>query len=131
MKNNCTTLYEVLHDIDYEKEPKLYSRLFIDVDRDRNDSQLEFARAWVEPSLIEVILDKKWNVKVPISHERDYYCKTASISGTTVVTERVGNGSELWTKDNFQFTAEELKQYGLDNDLFEKVEVRLEKLKKI
>ena len=30
-----------------------------------------------------------------------------------------------------RFTAEEIKQYGLDKDIFEKVEVRLEKLKKI
>lgn len=32
-----------------------------------NDVQRDFARAWTDESLIEVIPDKKWNVKVPIS----------------------------------------------------------------
>lgn len=97
--NKSVGLFDISETINPTDFLKWYERLFCSTDC--NQAQLEFARAWVDPSLIDVIPDKKWNVKVPISHERDYYCKTASISGTTVVTFRVGNGSELWTDDDF------------------------------
>lgn len=112
--------FDAINEIDY---PRWFSRLN-DYPDDNDKHQIEFARAWADPSLIEVIPDKKWNVKVPISHERDYYYKDAAVGGgKTVITNRVGNGSELWTDYDFQFTAGELKHYGLDSDLFEKVEV--------
>lgn len=124
LKRHRVTVYGALDMIE-DDYPKLYTRLFGNSSHEGDSkAQLEFARAWADPSLIEVIPDKKWNVKVPISHERDYYYKDAAVGGgKTVITNRVGNGSELWTDYDFQFTAGELKHYGLDSDLFEKVEV--------
>src|SRR5699024_9197611 len=41
-----------------------------------NDVQRDFARAWTDESLIEVIPDKKWNVKVPpFERTHRYYYK--------------------------------------------------------
>ena len=82
--------------------------------------ELKFARAWADPSLIETIPDKKWNVKVPASDYKEYYQKSS--------TEKIGTISfvekHTLKQNNMQFTAEELKRYGLDNDIFEKVEVK-------
>src|SRR5699024_10372022 len=80
-----------------------------------NDVQRDFARAWNDESLIEVIPDKKWNVKIFNSDDAIYWKKQdGSLTVATI---------DLTDSDRTQFTAEELKQYGLDNDLFEKVEV--------
>ena len=96
----------------------LYS-LFEAIYGDETLSELEFARAWADPSLIEVIPDKKWNVRVPISNDEEFYKKdsTGKVGTVSFVEEYSLKQSDM------QFTAKELKQYGLDNDLFEKVEV--------
>ena len=82
-----------------------------------NDVQRDFARAWADPSLIEVIPEKKWNVKVPpFERTNKYYYKFGE---KLRWAGRVGNDDE-----DQQFTADELKEYGLDDDMYEKVEVK-------
>ena len=82
-----------------------------------NDVQRDFARAWTDESLIEVIPDKKWNVKVPpFERTNKYYYKFGE---KLRWAGRVGNDDE-----DQQFTADELKEYELDDDMYEKVEVK-------
>ena len=100
---------------DSEDFPLLYHRLYV-ADGDGVESQLEFARAWADPSLIEVIPEKKWNVKIPpFSRTNNYYFK---VGKNLESAESEYNGDE-----DQQFTADELKEYGLDDDMYEKVEV--------
>ena len=81
-----------------------------------NDVQRDFARAWNDESLIEVIPDKKWNVKIFNSDDAIYWKKQdGSLTVATI---------DLTDSDRTQFTAEELKHYGLDKDIFEKIEVQ-------
>jgi len=92
------------------------SNLFNAIYEDKTLTELDFARAWNDESLIEVIPDKKWNVKIFNSDDAIYWKKQdGSLTVATI---------DLTDSDRTQFTAEELKQYGLDNDLFEKVEVK-------
>ena len=102
---------------DSEDFPLLYHRLYV-ADGDGVESQLEFARAWADPSLIEVIPEKRWNVKVaPFERTKRYYRKDDK--------GLLGEGDSYSNQYEFQqFTADELKEYGLDDDLFEKVEVK-------
>ena len=101
---------------DSEDFPFLYHRLYV-ADGDGVESQLEFARAWANPSLIEVIPEKKWNVKVPpFEKTNKYYYKFGE---KLRWAGRFGNDDE-----DQQFTADELKEYGLDDDMYEKVEVK-------
>ncbi len=107
---------------DSEDFPCLYHRLYV-ADGDGVESQLEFARAWADPSLIEVIPEKKWNVKVPISCDNAYYNKVINDCKDAVMVKHCVDKRSLQINNNFKFTAEEIKYYHLDNDLFEKVEV--------
>ena len=78
--------------------------------------ELKFARAWADPSLIETIPDKKWNVKVPHIENRFYFKHTdGGLKGA----------SSAYNDDyNQQFTVEELKYYGLeDESIYKRVEV--------
>lgn len=106
--------FDAINEIDY---PRWFSRLN-DYPDDNDEHQLEFARAWADPSLIEVISDRKWKVKVPRSDD-SYYFK-CEINGkvylTTVSIEPENTNGAL-------FTDEELKQFGLDDNFFGKVEV--------
>lgn len=106
--------FDAINEIDY---PRWFSRLN-DYPDDNNEHQLEFVRAWADESLIEVIPDRKRKVKVPRSDE-SYYFKD-KIDGkaylTTVSVDPKNTNGAL-------FTDEELKQFGLDDNLFEKVEV--------
>lgn len=100
---------------DSEDYPLLYHRLYV-ADGDGVERQLEFARAWADPSLIEVVPEKHWNVKVPpFERTNKYYYKDGR---ELRWAGRVGNDEE-----DQQFTADELKEYGLDDDMYEKVEV--------
>lgn len=103
--------FDAINEIDY---PRWFSRLN-DYPDDNDKHQLEFARAWADESLIEVIPDKKWEVKVPRAPDHYYFKDTDN----ELVVSYASDGTE----SRKQFTAEELKHYGLDNDLFEKVEV--------
>lgn len=107
---------------DSEDFPLLYHRLYV-ADGDGVESQLEFARAWADPSLIEVIPEKKWNVKVPISCDDAYYNKVINDCKDAVMVKNNVDKRSLQINNNFKFTAEEIKYHHLDNDLFEKVEV--------
>jgi len=101
---------------DSEDFPLLYHRLYV-ADGDGVESQLEFACAWADPSLIEVIPEKRWNVKVPpFSRTNKYYYK---FGGKLRWADGIGNDYE-----DQQFTDFELKKYGLDDDMYEKVEVK-------
>ena len=118
------TLYNALDAIELQQCPHLYERLYENTSASIPELELEFARAWADPSLIEVLPEKKWHVRAPKVMDTIYiknddgslktWKKTnAKISDTFPIEE--------WYKT--QFTTEELKHYGLDNDLFEKVEV--------
>lgn len=105
--------FDAINEIDY---PRWFSRLN-DYPDDNNEHQLEFARAWADPSLIEVIPEKKWNVKIPpFSRTNSYYFK---VGKNLASAESEYNGDE-----DQQFTESELKKYELDDDMYEKVEVK-------
>jgi hypothetical protein len=76
-----------------------------------------------DPSIIEVIPEKKWNVKVQISCDDAYYNKVFNDCKDAVMVKHYVDKRSLQIDNNFKFTAEEIKYYHLDNDLFEKVEV--------
>lgn len=100
---------------DSEDFPLLYHRLYV-ADGDGVESQLEFARAWADPSLVEVIPEKRWNVKIPPFSRTDrYYYKDGGKLGWA--------DSDDNDEEDQQFTESELKEYGLDDDMYEKVEV--------
>ena len=115
MSLNRHNLYDLLTKIRASDYPHLYHRLYV-ADGDGVKSQLEFARAWADPSLIEVIPEKKWNVRVP-KLKNMFYWKN---DDETLDYQ----DSQYNCYHHQQFTAEELKHYGLDNDLFEKVEAQ-------
>ena len=77
-------------------------------------SELDFARAWADPSLIEVVKEPKFNVKVPNTKDCLYY----------KINNSVRAGVPQRHPSRFKFTVSELKQYGLDSDMYEKVEVQ-------
>lgn len=98
---------------DSEDFPLLYHRLYV-ADGDGVESQLEFACAWADPSLIEVVKEPKFNVKVPNTKDCLYY----------KINNSVRAGVPQRHPSRFKFTVSELKQYGLDSDMYEKVEVQ-------
>lgn len=117
--DNDETLSNALDIIEREDYPNLYGRIYYHTVPEYQKFELEFARAWADPDLIEVLPEKKWNVRVPISNDEEFYKKdsTGKVGTVSFVEEHSLKLSDM------QFTAEELKQYGLNNDLFEKVEV--------
>lgn len=117
LKRHRGTVYGALDMIE-DDYPKLYTRLFGNSSHEgESKAQLEFARAWADPSLIEVIPEKKWNVKIPpFSRTNNYYFK---VGKNLESAESEYNGDE-----DQQFTADELKEYGLDDDMYEKEEVK-------
>ena len=96
--------------------PQLAEKLFVLDAVKQTQAQIEFARAWADPDLIEVIPEQKWNVRVP-KLKNMFYWKN---DDETLDYQ----DSQYNCYHHQQFTAEELKHYGLDNDLFEKVEVQ-------
>lgn len=116
LRESYQTLADVLNAIsDFDQVyPVLHKKIYAHTASSIKEFEFEFVRVWKHPSLIEVIPDKKWNVKVPKFDDRFYY---------------KDNGKLNWAYGRYngdsdqQFTNEELKEYGLDNDLFEKKEV--------
>ncbi|SFV40548.1 hypothetical protein [Ligilactobacillus acidipiscis] len=120
LNKEWTTLYLAISAINDEflEYPLLNNRLFIRMtSAEENEAQIEFARAWADPSLIEVIPEKRWNVKVaPFERTKRYYYKGDK--------GLLGEGDSCNNQYEFQqFTTDELKEYGLDDDMFEKIEV--------
>lgn len=115
--NVLNVVLRVIRDENIE-HPQLSKKLYEGSSKEMNQAQLEFARAWADPSLIEVLPEKKWNVRVPAVDNPTYYYKTGD--GVDVCKP----SPTMQNLETVQFTAEELKQYGLNNDLFEKVEVK-------
>lgn len=118
LKRRALTLIACFGMINKFGYPHLDERLHGNNEIGQNNlAQNEFARAWADPSLIEVITEKKWNVKVPPFERtsRYYYKHGGKLSGA----HSVSNDDE-----DQQFTADELKEYGLGDDMFEKVEVK-------
>ena len=119
LKTRALTLiscFGMINDFGY---PHLDKRLHDNNKIGQNDlAQIEFARAWADPSLIEVIPEKRWNVKIPpFEKTKRYYCKGDK--------GLLGEGDSCNNQYEFQqFTADELKEYGLDDDMYEKVEVK-------
>lgn len=100
---------------EFLKYPLLHNQLFGRItSAEKNEAQLEFARAWADPSLIEVIKEPKYNVKVPNTKDCLYY----------KINNSVRAGVPQRYPSRFKFTKSELKQYGLDSDMYEKVEVQ-------
>ena len=120
LKENALSLRFAFDELKSEhgNYPKLCERLFNNtLDVEDSKAQNDFARAWADPSLIEVIPEKKWNVKVPpFERTNKYYYKFGE---KLRWAGRVGNDDE-----DQQFTADELKEYRLDDDMYEKVEVK-------
>ena len=106
-----------LDELNYNGFPHL-SEWFLLNPIKQTQAQIEFARAWADPSLIEVIPEKRWNVKVaPFERTKRYYYKGDK--------GLLGEGDSCNNQYEFQqFTADELKEYGLDDDMYEKVEVK-------
>ncbi|MBN7275086.1 hypothetical protein GNF18_08045 [Ligilactobacillus pobuzihii] len=117
LKRHRGTVYGALDMIEDDYH-KLYTRLFGNSSHEGDSkAQLEFARAWADPSLIEVIPEKKWNVKIPPFERTDrYYYKDGRKLGWA--------SSDDNDEEDQQFTEYELKKYGLDDDMYEKVEVQ-------
>ena len=119
LKENALSLRFAFDELKSEhgNYPKLCERLFNNtLDVEDSKAQNDFARAWADESLIEVIPDKKWNVKVPHIENRFYFKHTdGGLKGS----------SSAYNDDyNQQFTVEELKYYGLeDESIYKRVEV--------
>lgn len=65
LKRANNSLFLAFDDIDSEEYPNLFGRLFDGAsDEENNKAQLEFARACENPSLIEVVKEKKYRVKI-------------------------------------------------------------------
>jgi hypothetical protein len=102
-----------------DEYPCLFNKMFCgQTEKDNNKAQIEFIRALADPSIIEVIPEKKWNVKVPVADGPTFYFKTGD--GVDVCKP----SPTMQNLETTRFTAEEIKYYHLDNDLFEKVEVQ-------
>ena len=97
---------------DSEDFPFLYHRLYV-ADGDGVESQLEFARAWADPSLIDVIPEKKYWVKCYPTDDCYFYKYDGKILA----------GVPRVHLERFHFTAKEITDYHLDGNTFEKVEV--------
>ena len=80
-----------------------------------NDVQRDFARAWADPSLIDVIPEKKYWVKCYPTDDCYFY----KYDG------RILAGVPRVHLERFQFTTDEIVEYHLDGteNIFEKVEV--------
>lgn len=78
-----------------------------------NDVQRDFARAWADPSLIDVIPEKKYWVKCYPTDDCYFY----KYDG------RILAGVPRVHLERFHFTAKEITDYHLDGNMFEKVEV--------
>ena len=128
LNKEWTTLYLAINAINDEflEYPLLLNRLFRRMtSAEDNEAQIEFARAWADPSLIEVVKEPKFNVKVPVSKGRDYYEKYSTVKeDNLVIVGTLNSLRELLTNTEFQFTESELKEYGLDDDMYEKEEVK-------
>lgn len=122
LKENALSLRFAFDELKSEhgNYPKLCERLFNNtLDVEDSKAQNDFARAWSDESLIEVIPDRKWKVKVPRSDE-SYYFKDKIDGKAYLITVSV----EPKNTNGALFTDEELKQFGLDDNFFEKVEVK-------
>lgn len=78
-----------------------------------NDVQRDFARAWTDPSLIDVIPEKKYWVKCYPTDDCYFYKYDGKILA----------GMPRVHLERFHFTAKEITDYHLDGNTFEKVEV--------
>ena len=78
-----------------------------------NDVQRDFARAWTDPSLIDVIPEKKYWVKCYPTDDCYFYKYDGKILA----------GVPRVHLERFHFTAKEITDYHLDGNTFEKVEV--------
>lgn len=120
LRGYTITLHAALGDIGRISFPNLYKKICCgSVEEDK--AQIEFACMWADPSTIEVIPEKKWHVRVPAVENPTYYYKTGD--GVDVCKP----SPTMQDLKTVQFTAEELKHYGLDGDWFEKIEVREQK----
>ncbi|HJE97915.1 MAG TPA: hypothetical protein K8V00_09860 [Ligilactobacillus acidipiscis] len=103
--------FDAINEIDY---PRWFSRLN-DYPDDNDEHQLDFARAWADPSLIEVIPEDKYWVKCYPTDDCYFYKYEGKILA----------GVPRVHLERFQFTTDEIVEYHLDGteNIFEKVEV--------
>lgn len=107
------TLYNALDVI--EHYPHLYKRIYGHTSASISEFELEFARAWADESLIEVLPEDKYWVKCyPTDNCYFYKYEGKILAGVPRVHF-----------ERFQFTTDEIVKYHLDGteNIFEKVEV--------
>ena len=117
LKGTYNSLILALETINKQDFPNLTKMLVLNKSsKEDNKALLDFTRAWIDESLIEVIPDKKWNVKVQHIENRFYFKHTDG---------GLKDSSSAYNDDyNQQFTVEELKYYGLeDESIYKRVEV--------
>lgn len=107
------TLYNALDVIEYY--PHLYKRIYEHTPASIPEFELEFARAWADESLIEVIPEKKWNVYASKKYNLFWYKDDVKD-----VLSGVANLSHNKDSDQ-QFTQAEIEHYGLQD--YERKEV--------
>jgi len=97
--------------------PELTGRLVYNNTTEKdNEAVLEFARAWIDPSLIRIIpKEKYYNVKVPGTKDMYYYKDDDELS-CDILDDDLYPGQ--------RFTKEELVHYNFDLPLFEKEEIK-------
>lgn len=117
LKDNAGSLYYALDYIDEERYnrgtiPHLFDVIYGD---DAKMKEIDFARAWADPSLIEVIPEDKYWVKCYPTDDCYFYKYEGKILA----------GVPRVHLERFQFTTDEIVEYHLDGteNIFEKVEV--------
>lgn len=111
------SLIEALNEIQ-DNYGALSKRIYSHTTESIKEFEFEFARAWADPSLIEVIPEKKYWVKVPPTND-SYYFKN-EIDGVEYLTTI---SFKPFDSKGGQFTQAEIEHHGLDKDIFKKVEV--------
>lgn len=114
LKDYAETIYDALDYLDEERtDHGTVSNLFDAVYKNQTLKEIDFARAWADPSLIDVIPEKKYWVKCYPTDDCYFYKYDGKILA----------GVPRVHLERFHFTAKEITDYHLDGNTFEKVEV--------
>jgi hypothetical protein len=105
-EQHVQTLYDALDYIDEERaDYGTVCNLFDAIYENRTLTEFDFIRAWVDPELIEIVEEPKYNIEVPETGGLLFYVKNHENCG-------VGTKSENNLSDQ-QFTEKEIIQRGL------------------
>ena len=114
LKKVHKSLFLAFSDIYDDEYPNLFGRLFDNDDVEKScKAQLEFARAWDKPSKIEVIVPKKYNIKlnthIPLLSDM-YLYRPLNTNGDLSLAFA---GKEYNLDEDQQWTERQAKKYGL------------------